>query len=156
MRAQKTNSTKTSSIKTLRVSGLEITNKDPDCDYSFRRKREIEEGGGVDQYGYEPVTSENSVGEVRNIPFATAKMKTKTGMIAFHDTVLCKRPKEVSRYFQAIEDEKYNSQKEFVRTAASRAQIKMREIDPSAVIQDHSKGLNFTQRPGPTEEKDGK
>lgn len=130
---------------------LVVLNKDPNYDYSFRRKAEVEQGGGVDRYGYEPITKGNSNGESWAIPYMSTKTKG-SGQIVLEDVILCKRPKEVSTYFKSIEDERYNSQKLLIKNAAKNAQVKLRQLDPSATVTDSSSGINFTQRKGPTEE----
>lgn len=161
MKASKTKQIGTrTNRKVTRRSPLNIANKDSRFDYSFRRKADIEEGGGMDQYGFTPVNSSNSNGESFSIPgIPAAKTKTRgKNQIILGDTVLCKRPLETKEYFTALENEKYNSQKRMVRDVAKRATIKLRESGFSAddfEIRDDSGGENdFTQRAGPTEEGD--
>lgn len=136
-----------------RHSALFVGNKDPNFDYSFRRKEDIEQGGGVDLYGYEPLNSSNSSGETWGGPAGMAH-KTKGGkQKVYLDTVLCKRPKEVSAYFKNLEDEKYNSQVRFIRDAAKNARLALRDLDAGSVVKDESQvsAKVFTQRTGPTD-----
>lgn len=150
MRASRTQSVgqKTKEM-TMRPSRLNILGKDPNFDYCFRLKSEIEAGGGQDDYGYEAVGATNHAGESWSIPGAL-KTAGKRQMI-YADTVLCKRPKEATRYFKQIEDEKYNAQKKFIRDSAKNTRIKLRELDHSAIVEDQITG-DFTQRAGITEE----
>ena len=131
-------------------SRLAILNKDPAYDYSFRRKDDFKEAE-IDNYGWEPIGVGNSAGEAWALPFP---VKTKGHrQLTYHDTVLCKRKKEVSRYFQREEDEKYNAQKNLILTAARSARTKLRQLDPNAqVIDDVKSSDGFRQRKGPSEE----
>jgi hypothetical protein len=139
---------------THRHSAVAIANKDPNFDYSFRLRKEIEENGGVDHYGYEPVDASNHGGETFAGPVAKALQRRKTNRIIHHDTVLCKRPKEISRYFQERDDEKYNSQQQLVIHASKHRREELAKIRGSnATVVDQSSGLEkaFKQRVGPTE-----
>lgn len=145
------NGTKTASH--TRHSALTIQNKDPNFDYSMRKRRDVEDGGGQDIYGYEPITQGNNTGEV----FGAFPMRQKTGgskQMVYLDTIACKRPKEVSTYFKREEDERYNAQVRHVQSAAKRTRNALRELDPDSVVQDTSNfsGPSMKQRKGPTEE----
>ena len=131
----------------IRPSRLAIENKDPNYDYSFRRRKDIEEGGGQDLLGYEPVGVGNSNGERFAIPVATKTRGKK--QLVMQDTMLCRRHKETSRYFKQFEDQKYNSQMKLIKDAASNARVKLRDIN--GTVTDEIKG-DFTQRPGFTED----
>jgi len=149
MKPSKTQQNKTQNFSTQH-SRCDVLNKDPDYDYCFRRKRDIEEGGGMDQYGWQPVGEGNESGEKPAIPFLVNTKAKK--QIAFDDVVLCRRKKEVTRYFKQIEDDAYNAQQRFIATAAKRAQVSLRQLDQTATVEDQSE-IKFTQRPGPTEEE---
>lgn len=137
-----------------RHSALNIANKDPNFDYSFRRKEDIEQGGGVDVYGYRPVGADSKDAESYGGPAALFHKSRGKNQIVNLDTVLCKRPKEVAEYFKSLEDDKYNSQVMFVRDATKNSRDKLRSIDPRAVLTDNSdfSGKPFTQRTGKTED----
>lgn len=135
-----------------RFSPFSISNRDPECDYSFQRRRDIEDGGGATYTGWEPVGVHNYKGEEWGGPKI---MKHRQGVKQFinQDTILCKRHKEVSSYFKNEENEKRNHQIRFIKSVARNARERLREIDPGSVVVDHSKGLEYTQRAGPTEEE---
>lgn len=135
----------------LIASRLAVSNKNPAYDYSFRRTKDIEEAGGMDEYGWESVGMSNHDGEAWALPFP---MKTKGHkQIKFHDTILCRRKKEISKYFRQQEDDKYNTQKLLIVEAAGRARAQLRKFDPKAEVQDNVKSSDgFSQRPGPSEE----
>jgi len=148
--------TQTTGSKTrshTRHSTLNIENKDPNFDYCFRRRKEIEDGGGADIFGWEPIGPANSNGESFQA-FPGQKRTKGTGQMVYIDTVACKRPKEVSRFFKSQEDEKYNAQIQHVRTASTRTREALRELDPDSVVEEKAtfKGPGMTQRKGPTEE----
>jgi hypothetical protein len=154
MKPSRTQASRTISQKTKRPSGLEIVNKHPDFEYSFRLRKEVEEGGGQDRYGYEPVTAANTSGEARAITFAPGmKSKKAPGAILLQDTMLCKRPKQVAAYFKSLEDEAYNSHMEMIKNSAQRAQVRLRQVDGSATVTDQTSGIDFTQRVGPNMEE---
>ena len=156
----KTKSVGSKTQKHTRHSNLDVANKDPNSDYCFRRKKEIEDGGGMDNYGYEAVNATNSHGEEWNGP-ASMKRKGGKGQMTNQDTVLCKRPLETAKYFKRIEDEKYNAQILHIKNACAAAKDKLRNISPDYVSSATSTLTNteeeqndraFTQRPGVTEE----
>ena len=132
------------------ISRLAILGKNPAYDYSFRRKKEIEEGSGMDEYGYEHVGIGNTDGETWATP---VPLKSKGArQIVYQDTILCRRKKEVSQYFINQENEKYNTQKQMISESARNARIQLRKLDPNAVVTDDIKSSDgFSQRPGPTE-----
>ena len=141
--------------KTLgRFSATMVANKDPGFEYSFRRKADIEEGGGMDHLGFEPVSEENYADEVWSGPRSMQARSKGRKQIVLQDTVLCKRPLETANFFKRIENEKYNAQCRLVQTASRSADVKLRELDPGAVVVNHSTGLEkaMPQRTGPTEE----
>lgn len=142
---------KTTVNKNTRHSALNINNKDPDMDYCWRRRVDLEEGGGQDDYGYEQITSANYAGETSGVPFLNKNSKAKKGF-RNTDVVLAKRTKEATQYFKGLEDEKYNSQVRFVKTTSNRVRAKLRQIDSDSVVTDHSSN-NLTQRPGPSMEE---
>jgi hypothetical protein len=131
-----------------------VDGKDPSCEYSFRKTSDIEQGGGMDRYGYEPVTAANHTGETWAGPKAMRNRAKNVKQIINTDTILCKRDLETARFFHNMEDEKYNAQCRLVLTASQQANVKLRELDPGAVVVNESKGLKeaLPQRPGPTEE----
>lgn len=141
-------------IGATRFSPLAVANKDPNFDYSWQRRKEIEEGGGTNNKGWQPVDATNTNGETWDGP-KEMMGKTKGSQLRNEDTVLCKRPKSVSNWFKTQEDETYNAQAAFVRTSAKNAQTELRKIDPNAIVVDRSEGMDkaFTQRTGPTEEE---
>jgi hypothetical protein len=149
------------SEKVAQASQLAIQGKDPACDYSFRLRREIEEGGGMDHYGWEPVGVSNSHGETWALPFP---VKTKgSRQIVYHDTVLCKRKKEITKWFKSEEDKKYNQQQTLIKEAAPSARQSLRKLDPNAQVVDEVKSSDgfklrssgkLKQRSGPTEQEE--
>jgi len=134
-------------------SPLTVLNKDPNYDYCFRNKVDIDEGGGVDHYGWEPLNAANHSGEEWGGPSGLAPKTRGKNQKVFMDTILCKRGKEVSNYFKRLEDEKYNAQVRFIRDAAKNARLALRDLDPGAIVKDESEVSSrvFTQRTGPTE-----
>lgn len=140
-----------SKTQSIRRTALMIDNKDPSFDYSFRRRKDIDEGGGQDMYGYVPVQRSNNNDEVWHGPKGL-QTQSKAKQIVYQDTILCKRPKEVSQYFQQQEDEKYNSQVRLVLSTSKRVQMGLRQIDPDATVEDGSNfnESGFSQKIGPT------
>lgn len=134
-------------------SALSIQNKDPNFDYSFRRRQEIQDAGGEDIYGWTPISEGNTSGEFFSA-FPGQKKTAGSKEMYYLDTVACRRPKEVSKYFKSEEDDKYNSQIAHVRSAAKRAKAAFREMDEDAKVKHDFKfkGPGMTQRTGPTEE----
>lgn len=147
--------------KVERVSPLNVLNKDPRFDYSFRRKSEIEDAGGEDMYGWGPVKTGNCSDEVLDNPLARfrkteQKTKTKTRKeMKYLDVVLCRRPKEVSEYFRAQENEKYNANVRFIKSVSKNAKESFRDSGVEVSMNDTSKyqGPSVEQRLGTTEEK---
>lgn len=137
-----------------RFSATMIANKDPKFDYSFRKKSDIEQGGGMDHVGFEPVSEENYSGEVWNGPRSMQQRSMGRKQVVLQDTILCKRPMETANFFKAQENEKYNAQCRLVMTASRNADGALRRLDPGAVVVDSSTGLEkaMPQRPGITEE----
>ena len=133
---------------------FEIEGKEAGMEYSFRRYVDIEQGGGTDMYGYEPVDKHNSKGEAWAAPRGV-KPRGGTGQMRNMDTILCKRPEEAGDYFREEENERYNSQTQLVMTASKRANGKLRQINTGqqiAKVEGELTGSEyFTQRPGPTE-----
>jgi len=142
--------------KVGRHSPLTIYNKHDDYDYCFRSRKEIEEGGGEDAYGWQPINEANNNGEVSGGPLESiTRNKTKGNkQIVYIDTIACRRPKEVGQYFKSLEDEKYNAQVKFVRDAAKDARIHLRNADQQSFVNEDKssfKGTGMTQRVGKTE-----
>ena len=137
-----------------RFSPTMIANKEPGMDYSFRRRADIEQGGGMDHLGFEPVGESNYAGEIWNGPRSMQQNSIGRKQVVLQDTILCKRPNETAQFFKAHEDEKYNAQCRLVMTASRSADGALRKLDPGAVIVDSSTGLEkaMPQRPGPTQE----
>ena len=137
-------------------SMLDVLNKDPDFEYSFRPLAAIEQGGGQDFLGYEPVGGTNYAGETWSAPRGTSP-RAGVKQMRFMDTILAKRPKETGDYFREEENERYNAQVQLVLTASKRAQGKLRQIDSGqqvAKVTGELKGSEyFSQRPGPTEKE---
>lgn len=154
MKASKTQISKTNVNKNTRHSGLSISGKDPKMDYCWRRRADIEEGGGQDHLGYIQVTAANHTGEASGLPFLNKGIKTNKTNKTFrlHDVVLAKRTKEAKDYFKGLEDEKYNSQIRFIKSTSQRARVKLRQIDSNAVVVDQS-STTLKQRPGPSMEE---
>lgn len=151
MRAARTQAIGSRTPQNAPVGRLEVLNKEPGFDYSFRRKKEIEEGGGIDEYGWEPVGVDNNKGEAWALPFPV-KTKGRKQLI-FQDTILCKREKKITSYFRQLENQKYNSQKMLIAEAAGRAKAQLRQLDPNAMFQDDTKSSDgFSQRKGPSED----
>ncbi len=137
-------------------SAVSVAGKDPKFDYSFRRRKDIEDGGGMDILGFEPVGEGNSSDERWNGPKSLQARTKGRKQIVNQDTILCRRPLETARYFKRLEDEKYNAQCRLVLSAAKNSQQKLRSLDPGAVVVDRHQGLEaaMVQRTGPTTEAD--
>lgn len=156
-RAQRTNQPARSAVRSHRASRTAVTGKDPDYEYSFKRRVDVlTDGGSAMQEGWEAINKENSKGENWETAnhVRTLKDRTKaTGEIHFHDTVLCRRHKEDAAYFKNFEDRKYNAQMKLLNEAAKDAKQKLRPIGDQAGLKDEFKqtGRQFTQRAGPTE-----
>lgn|SRR3990167_2372641 len=135
------------------VSRLAITGRNPAFDYSFQRHKDIEDSGGQDEYGWEPVGIGNHDGEALAVPFP---VKTKgVRQFKFQDTILCRRKKEITQYFQRQEDDKYNTQKSLIVEAAGRARTQLRKMDPDATIRNEIKSSDgFKQRKGPSQDSE--
>ena len=144
---------KTSS-HTRRLSAINIQNRDPNFDYSFRRKKEVEDGGGQDIYGYVPIGESNSNGETLGA-YPVLQRTKGSKQLVYLDTIACKRPKEVGQFFKAEEDERYNAQVRHVQTSAKKTRHALRSLDPDSVVKDDGSygGPGMTQRKGPTQEK---
>src|SRR3990167_4609094 len=143
--------------KVAKFSPLMVTGKDPEFDYAFRRKSDLEQNGGIDFQGFQIVSEVNNNGERWDGPKSLQSIYSARGSISYVDTVLCKRPKEVSVFFKKLENEKYNAQVRFIQSSANRTQMKLRQLDPGASVLDNSHGLDskvFMQRVGPNEESD--
>ena|SRR3990167_2096498 len=151
MRASRTQAIGSRTPKNAPISRLDILNKEPGFDYSFRRRKDVEEAGGVDEYGWEPVGVDNHKGEAWALPFP---VKTKgRKQLVFQDTILCKREHKFTAYFQRMENKKYNSQKMLITEAAGHAKARLRELDPNVRFEDGVKSSDgFSQRKGPSEE----
>lgn len=156
MAKTQSNGSKTYKSKT-RISPLDVSNLDDKFDYSFRRKVDIEQGGGEDMHGFRPVNESNNSGEVSGGPLAKFQ-KSKGGKQITHlDVILCRRPKEIAEYFQNEENEKYNANLRFVKSVGRNSRDKYRgtEIEENFEIKDESKfsGSAMQQRKGTTAEK---
>lgn len=137
-----------------RFSPTMVSNKDKNFEYSFRRKFDIEQGGGMDHLGYEPIGEDNYSNETWSGPRSMQARAKGRKQIVLQDTILCKRPVETARFFQNFENERYNSQCRLVQTASRSASDALRKLDSGAVVVDSSTGLDkaMPQRPGPTQE----
>jgi hypothetical protein len=137
-----------------RHSAITINNKDPEYDYSWRNKKAIEDGGGQDIYGFEPIGAGNTNGETLG-PTPFKQRTAGKGQLVYLDTIACKRKKEIAEYFKEEEDERYNAQVRHVQNASKRTRAALRQLDPNAAVIDKSNysGPGMTQRPGPTEEE---
>lgn len=143
---------KTTNVST-RWSFLNIANKDPECDYSFRQKATFQDLESPDNNMYVPVTESNHSGETWAVPMMN-KVAPKTASkktFVYQDTILCKRPKEISAYFQAQENKKYNAQKSLIKEAAQSLRVSLRNVDPNSSVEDTSE---ISQRRGTTEKGD--
>ena len=140
--------------KRTSFSHLNISNRDPAYDYSFQRKVEIAEAGGVHPMGWEAITESNNSGEtLAAIPFID---KTRgSGNMQYHDTIACRRKKEITSLVKREEDERYNAQVMHVRNSARRTREALRDLDGESTVVDRSKfsGPGMTQRKGPTEKE---
>jgi len=153
-RSRTATTAKRTQTKIGRFSAVQVAHKDPAYDYAFRLRHDIEQGGGMDHYGFEPVSEANYAGETWGGPRSMSERSRGRKQIHYQDTVLCKRPLETARYFQQLENEKYNAQCNLVMTASRRAGVRLRELDPGAVVVNSSKGLDkaMPQRPAQPEE----
>lgn len=132
-------------------SALSIQGKDPDYDYAFRSRKEIEENGGEDIYGWKPIGEGNSSGEsMSNYP--GQKRTAGKDQMNYMDTVACRRKKEVSKYFKDLETQKYNDQVSHVRNSSARAQAAFRKLSADSKVRttQNFRGPGMTQKTGPT------
>lgn len=154
MKASKTQAIGHKTAPKVRHSFLSVKNKDPRFDYCFRSRKDIEEGGGEDRYGWVPVGATNSAGEEWDIPHPPVQHKGRKQII-LQDTILCKRPKQTTKYFKGIEDQKYNAQVSLVKNAARNAQVRLRQaqreagLEADAMVEDRST-IQLKQRQGPS------
>lgn len=133
--------------RTGRVSRTAVAHKDPNFDYAFKHREDIEDGT-AEHEGWDVVRGPNRKESWHN-PFTKKLDRTKgTGQMVLQDTVLCKRSKEDSVAAKAAENAKYNAQMEFVKNASRNANLAFREAGINARVEDHSK---YTQKNGPTE-----
>lgn len=158
MKTQK-NGQKTSAART-RNSALSVIGKNPDFDYCFRKKSDIQDGGGEDMYAWSPVKQGNSSGEEHDNPLARyragnrgSKTAASKKEITHLDVVLCRRPKEVGEYFQSQEDQKYNAGVGFIKSVSKNAREKFRDGGADVSVKDSSRheGPSVNQRMGTTE-----
>lgn len=133
-----------------------IGNKDPNYDYAYVLKKDVESGGGVTKTGYEPITVTNSSGETFGgiQSFFAKKTGVAKGSRVIEDVIAAKRPKEISQYFQSKEDEKYNSQVRLIKSTSRRVSTQLRDVAKSdeSFVESESlfDGPGMTQRAGPT------
>jgi len=151
----RTNQSRTQEV-TDKYSGdrLAIKNKDPRFDYSFQRRRDVEEGGGQTHDGWDPVSKANNNGEAWDGP-KIIKSKGSPNQFLNQDTILCKREKEVSKYFKQESIDKRNNQINFLNNVSTQAKQKLKELDPNSELKDTSSGMpkEYTQKTGPTQEE---
>ena len=128
-------------------------NKDPNFDYSWQRRRVVEEGGGATFDSWEPLGEKNHNKEAWGGPEGYSP-KGGSKQFLNQDTILCKRPKEVSIYYKAGGIEKRNGQIRFINDVAQDLRAKLKERDPRASVEDTSTGMpkEYTQKIGKTEE----
>ena len=144
--------TRTSEIgtRTGRLTRTSVAGKDPNFDYCFKTRREIDEGL-AEQEGWSVVKGRRD--ESWQNPFAAKEeSKTKgTGQMALMDTLLCKRSKEATAYYHEHNHvQKRNAQKRLIREARGLAQKQLRNGDPDAKVT----GGVFTQKAGKNMEAD--
>ena len=135
--------------RTGRNTRTAVAGKDPNFDYAFKRRAQVEEGQ-AGQEGWEVVKGRK--GETWFNPFAAKQeAKTKgTGQMALGDTILCKRSKEASAYFKEHNHyAKRKAQNRLIRDARGFAQKTLRQGDPEARI---TGDVKFTQKAGPNME----
>lgn len=163
MRAARTQKQKTRA--TPRWSRLSVTGKEPGYDYCFRRRKDIDENGGMDQHGWEPIGVANHKGEELGVPDRVKKHMAKGGgrkQIIYEDVILCKRPVEVTAFFKEQEDERYNAQVNLIKNAATSARGKLRErmveggFDADSADITGTVETKLTQRLGPSIENEEK
>ena len=135
-----------------RFSAISITNKNPKYDYSLCRKVDIENGS--DMYGWEPISKSNNDGESFG-RYPGAREQANQQLI-YLDTIACRRPKDVSEFFQYEEDQTYNRQVQLVQNACKQVRQAFRQLDPDSTVIDRgsSKGPGMVQRRGPTEQEE--
>lgn len=131
--------------RTGKFSRTAIANKDPDFDYCFKRKSDIE-SGVINQEGWEVAKD-----EAWQNPFQKeAKTKGKANL-NLHDTVLCKRSKEASKYFDEQINQKKRAQIRLIKKVAKDARSTLRATGYDIKINDQTK---FSQKIGPNMEAD--
>lgn len=160
MKESKTRGTgaKTQAIKgvrqqTSRLSASQVDNKHPDFDYCFVRKVDIEKSGGV-YYGYMAVDEKNNNGETAWVPPGVDRAKLRTTQIHLEDTILCRRPKETTAYYAALNHDKASRNFQMVRDSAKHASRELNKLDPDSYVEHSAQfsGTGFSQAQGPTEE----
>ncbi len=133
--------------RTKKTSRTSVLNKDPNFDYCFKRKEEVE-SGEASQEDWSPVSGKDTEETWENSYEKGKRARTKgTGQLVLQDTILCRRTKDASAHFKKFEDDKYNNQMKFVRDVAKNAKAKLRGV---ANVKDSSK---FSQKTGPTEDR---
>lgn len=143
--------------RTRKPSKTAIDNKLEDHDYCFKRRADVD-SGEIDSEEWEVVRAHQSDNALRksnekwHSPYKKKDRGTRTGgarTFNIGDTVLCRRNKEASEYFNSFEHEKYNKQMEMIKEAAPNANVKLRKAGVDYVtVTDQS---TYTQRSGPTE-----
>lgn len=138
-----------------RFSQTLVQNKDPNFEYSFKRRADIE-NGSAEAWGWDVVNEDNNSGEVRKLDRTIKKRTGGSKQVSLIDTVLCRRDKnsDIAIYERQHENSKYNAQIQLIKTASQRSKAALRELDPGAIVVDGSKNLDrvLVQRTGPTEE----
>ncbi len=138
-----------------RHTRVTIYGKDPKMDYSFRPRKDIEEGGGEDLYGYVPIDAENWNGETSSGPKSSLRNSKQFRQIRYMDTIACKRPLETKKFFDQEADERYNAHKQWsLYVSAQEAKSNLRKVDGKGEVTSDIQvtGRGFSQRPGPTME----
>ena len=128
--------------RTGKFSRTAIAEKDPNFDYCFKRKADVE-SGLVGQEGWE-VARDSSW-------FTPYQKQAKTkgrAQLALGDTVLCKRSTEASEYFNDYINEKRKAQIRLIKSAATDARQSLKQTGYSFKVTDNIK-TNFTQKIGP-------
>ena len=135
--------------RTGRISKTAVAGKDANFDYCFKQKQEVEEGT-IHQEGWDVVAGEQKPEKWFN-PHETSNRARTAGrnQLTLGDTVLCKRSKEASKYFNQFHTDKRRAQERLIKEAAPSLRRQLQEGGGDASIQDQSK---FTQRVGPNKE----
>jgi len=143
-------------MRTGRLSRTSVGHKDPQYDYCFKRGEDVADGI-VSQEGWEPVQGPNTKETWLNKYAEKAMARTKGNrQLKLGDTILCRREKEATAYFNEIVNDKRRAQARLIREATRNNRRALQKIDPDARIKDSSSITgSFTQKMGPNMEVDG-